>query len=165
MAVRAGVDSIEHGLFLTGEDVAALGARGGAWVPTIAAMEATVRSLGVSSSGGRLLTKGLRNVAAVLGEAIDAGVAVLTGTDLALPHGQVAREAIRMVDYGLSAAQALHAATGAANDYLGFGAGFVPGNPADLVLFDGDPANDLGLLLSPVLVMRAGRVFVGEVDR
>ena len=36
---RAGVDSIEHGLFLPEDDLAQLGARGGGWVPTVAAME------------------------------------------------------------------------------------------------------------------------------
>ena len=163
MAVRAGADSIEHGLFLKTDDLAALGARGGAWVPTVAAMEATVASLGESSSGGRLLTRGLENVATLLGDAIEAGVGVLAGTDLVLPHGHVAKEAIKLVEYGLSPAQALHAVTGAAYDYLGFDAGFVPGNPADLVLFEGDPAGDLRLLLSPVLVMRAGRVVLGAL--
>ncbi len=62
MAVAAGIDSIEHGLFLTADDLVALGARGGAWVPTIAAMESIRDMLGTASSGGKLFAEGLDNV-------------------------------------------------------------------------------------------------------
>jgi imidazolonepropionase-like amidohydrolase len=164
MAVRAGVDSIEHGLFLNQQDLAALGERGGAWVPTIFAMEAIAAWLGAASSGGRVLAAGLENTSATLAFAADAGVAVLAGTDLALPHGRVAAEALRLKEYGLSPAQAVDAVGDAAYRYLGVAAGFNPGLPADAVLFAGDPASDLQLLLQPVLVMRAGVAIVGELE-
>ncbi len=163
IAVRSGVDSIEHGLFLSRVDIAALGARGGAWVPTLVAMEGIAQWLGESSSGGRMLHDGLRNVSDLLAEAVDAGVAVLAGTDVAVRHGQVAREALRLIDYGLSPAQAVHAVTEAAYDYLDVDAGFEPGRPADLVLFRKDPVVDPTELLRPALVMRAGRVVVDLV--
>lgn len=158
MAVRAGIDSIEHGLYLTRDDVAALGERGGAWVPTVSAMEAIAQWLGTSSSGGRMLADGLKNAASLIPHAVEAGVAVLAGTDLALPHGGVATEAIRLLEYGLSPAQAVHAVTRAAYEYLGVEAGFGAGHVADAVFFSDDPAQNPTLLLEPEIVIRAGRV-------
>lgn len=163
MAVRAGVDSIEHGLYLTRDDIVALGERGGAWVPTVVAMEAVADWLGESSSGGRVLAAGLENAASLLGFALDAGVAVLAGTDLAVAHGAVAREAVRLVDYGLSAAQAVHAVSQGAYDYLGIEPVLAPGTPADVVLFANDPADEPQLLFEPRLVMRAGRTICGSL--
>lgn len=157
MAVAAGVDSIEHGLFLTAEDLQRLGARGGAWVPTIDAMEGIRDMLGAESSGGRLFAEGLRNVADLLAGAPALGVAVLGGTDLHLPHGAVAQEALKLHEYGLPADAVVHALTTAAYDYLGQRRGFSPGDPADVVFVDGDPREDLTVLQRPVAMLRHGR--------
>ncbi len=162
MAVRAGIDSIEHGLFLTAEDIEQLGARGGAWVPTIDAMEAIRDMLGAQSSGGRLFDEGLRNVKELLAGAPAAGVAVLAGTDLHLAHGHVAEEALKLAEYGLAPDAVLHAMTTAAYEYLGQPHGFEPGLPADVVFFDRDPREDLSVLQHPVLAVRHGRVVAGS---
>lgn len=158
MAVQAGVDSIEHGLFLTDEDLKALGARGGAWVPTIFAMEELRDMLGAERSGGKLLTRGLGNVADLLPRAERYGVTVLAGSDIAMPHGAVALEASKLVEYGLSSAAAIAALTNAAYDYAGVERGFAPGMPADAVLFDVDPLEDVTVLERPVMVIRRGVV-------
>ena len=100
IAVRAGVDSIEHGLYLTEADLEALGRRGGAWVPTIVNTEDVMASLAPGSSGVRILGTGLENVSRLLPQAADMGVHVLCGTDLGLAHGQVAVEAVRLTEYG-----------------------------------------------------------------
>jgi imidazolonepropionase-like amidohydrolase len=160
MAVAAGFDSIEHGLFLTAADVEALGRRGAAWVPTIDAMEGIRDMLGESSSGGRLFAEGLANVRELLPAAPSLGVAVLAGTDLHLAHGEVAQEALKLAEYGLGADAVLHAMTAAAYDYLGQRRGFEPGMPADVVFFDRDPREDLGVLQRPVLALRHGREVV-----
>ncbi len=101
-AVEAGVDSIEHGLFLSGGDLKGLAERGGAWVPTVLGAEAIIDFLGATSSGGKLLKRGVENVRDLLPEAERLGVTVLAGTDLAVPHGRVALEAIRLHHHGLS---------------------------------------------------------------
>lgn len=163
LAVAAGIDSIEHGLYLDDDSLVALGRRQGAWVPTLIAMESVARWLGADSTGGRLINSGLTAVGARLAGAVDAGVAVLAGTDLAVPHGAVAEEAIRLGDYGLTAEQALHAVTDSAYDYLGVPHGFAPGMPADAVLFEDDPGRDLVVLRRPWLVMRRGRVIAGRM--
>jgi imidazolonepropionase-like amidohydrolase len=159
-AVRAGVDSIEHGLFLTEDDVRVLGARGGAWVPTILRVEAVIAEVGPERTGGRLLTEGLDRVRSLLPIAADAGVAVLAGTDLAVPSREVGAEAIRLAAFGLPAAASVASASTAAFRYAGIPSGFEPTLPADLVAFDRHPEEDLGVLTRPVLVIRLGRVLL-----
>jgi imidazolonepropionase-like amidohydrolase len=160
-AVRAGIDSIEHGLFLTDDDVRALGGRGGAWVPTIAAVEMLVEMLGADSGGGRLLREGLGRVRDLLPGAAARGVAVLAGTDLSVPHGRVALEAEKMVAYGMDPAAAVHAITTAAHDYLRRPEPLAPGASADVVCVPGDPREDITVLQRPTFVMRRGRVIRG----
>lgn len=158
MAVRAGVDSIEHGLFLTDSDLRELGARGGAWVPTIAAVERLIDSLGADSSGGKLLRRGLDRVRQLLSAAPRLGVVVLAGTDLSVPHGELATEAAALVRYGMSAEDAVHSVSLAAYDYVGLPDPLGEGADADLVALDGDPRDDITILQRPRLVMRRGRV-------
>ena len=158
MAVAAGVDSIEHGLFLTPEDLEILGSRGGAWVPTIAAMEGIRDMLGPGSSGGRLFEEGLANARELLPTAAACGVNVLAGTDLHLAHGHVAMEAQRLVEYGLNAEAALAALTYTGYAYFGDSRRFEVGAIADLVVVKGDPRDDISHVADPLFVMRAGRV-------
>jgi imidazolonepropionase-like amidohydrolase len=156
-AVRAGVDSIEHGLFLTAADISVLGSRGGAWVPTIGNVRDVRKMLGWGSSGARVLGEGLENVEQTLALAAEAGVAVLAGTDLGLGHGEVAREAVLLKSYGLSDRAAVAAASESAYRYLGIPF-LTPGASADVVLFEGDPNRDVTSLQRPVAAMRAGKV-------
>ena len=158
VAVDAGVDSIEHGTFLTEADLQALAARGGAWVPTVTNTASIVEFLGTDSSGGRLLTEGLANISSLLPVAERLGVTVLAGTDLAVPHGRVAVEAVALRDAGLSTAAALAAVSTSAYAYAGVDRGFRPGAVADVVFVDADPMEELETLLTPRLVIRAGRV-------
>jgi imidazolonepropionase-like amidohydrolase len=157
-AVDAGVDSIEHGIFLSADDLPDLAARNGAWVPTVLGVESIIRSLGLESSGGRLLTRGIERVRELLPEAERLGVTVLAGTDLAVPQGSVALEAIRLHELGLSRSAALHAVTRAAYDYLGVAHEFASGATADVVFVRDDPRENLETLLNPAVVIRSGRI-------
>lgn len=158
VAVAAGVHSIEHGLFLTERDLGLLGERNGMWVPTILRMEATRRQLGDGSSGGRLLSEGLANVRSLLRLAVEAGVMVLAGTDLVGSPANVAAEAIKLADYGLTNRQALMAVAGSAFSATGRPMGFESGSPANAVFFRDDPMNDLGVLANPEMTIRLGMV-------
>jgi imidazolonepropionase-like amidohydrolase len=157
-AVRAGVDSIEHGLFLTGDDVEALGRRGGAWVPTVFAMEAAAESLRPGSSGRRLLRDGLDNVRELLPGAVGAGVRVLAGTDLALAHGEVAREVEKLAEYGMSPHDIVASTVFGGYEYLGASSRLEAGGRADVVCVSADPRDDVSALANPCFVMRLGRV-------
>lgn len=156
-AVQAGVDSIEHGLFLTPEDLSTLAGRGGGWVPTISRMEQIVEMLGEDSSGGRLIRSGLDNVRELLGD-VPGGVSVMAGSDMALDVGDVGREVQRLVAYGLDPGRAVAAASDTVRSYMRHPAPFSVGAPADAVFFRADPHAEPESLLSPVHVLRAGRL-------
>jgi len=158
MAVRAGVDSIEHGLFLSDDDLVLHGALGGSWVPTVVQMEATITQLGERSSGGRLLLEGLDNVRARLGTAVEAGVHVLTGTDLAIGTHQVAKEAIRLWELGMAAEQVIESVSRSGFRATARPADFEVGDPANAVLFSEDPVSNPRVLADPSLVVRMGRI-------
>ncbi len=157
-AVRAGVDSIEHGLYLTDDDVRLLGARSGMWVPTVLRMEAVVAKFGPDRTAGKVVAAGLDRVRSLLADAPGAGVTVLAGTDLAIPSQRVAEEAVRLVEYGLAPSHAVAAVSADAWAAAGLSTGFQPGSSADLVGFDRDPREDITRLLSPSAVIRAGRI-------
>ncbi len=158
MAVAAGVHSIEHGLFLTDSDVAALAERGGMWVPTVLRIEETITQLGAESGGGRLLIEGLDNTRRLLPAAFEAGVRVLAGTDLVGTPANVASEAIKLGEYGLSNLQVVEAVTTAGFRATDRSSDFAIGAPADAVLFPDDPISDLEVLRHPTVVIRKGTV-------
>jgi imidazolonepropionase-like amidohydrolase len=156
MAVRAGVHSVEHGLFLTGADLAALGARGGIWVPTAVQVETVITQLGAESSGGRLLRDGMANVERLLGLAVEAGVFVLTGTDLAIGAHQVALEAIRLWELGMPAGDVVNAVSRSGYQATGRSVDFDIGSPASAVLFDEDPVANPRILAHPAAIFWHG---------
>ena len=157
-AVKAGVHSIEHGLFLTEEDVGILGERGGMWVPTVLRVEATVAQLGSESSGGRLLEEGLDNARRLLPLALEAGVNVLAGTDLIGSPADVAAEAMALSGFGLTNRQVVDAVSVAAFEATGRSSEFEVGAPADAVFFKDNPVESLAVLRHPEAVMRLGRL-------
>lgn len=158
MAVAAGVHSIEHGLFLTDSDVATLAQRGGMWVPTVLRIEETIVQLGAESGGGRLLIEGLDNARRLLPAAFEAGVRILAGTDLVGTPANVASEAIKLGEYGLSNLQVVEAVTTAGFRATDRSSDFAVGAPADAVLFPEDPISDLEVLRHPTVVIRKGTV-------
>ncbi len=101
---------------------------------------------------------GLANLRELLPEAERLGVTILAGTDLAVPHGDVAEEAVKLHEYGLSAAAAVTAVSTAAYDYLGADRRLAPGSPANVVFFADDPQDHLETLRDPQVIIRAGRV-------
>jgi imidazolonepropionase-like amidohydrolase len=158
VAVRAGVHSIEHGPFLTADDLSDLGSRGGMWVPTVLQIDALIDRLGPESSGGRLFREGLVNVSGLLALAEEAGVHVLAGTDLVVGSHQVALEAIRLRDLGLSPEAAVDAVSFSGYRATGRPPSFEIGSPANAVLFTEDPVQNLRVLSHPATVIRLGRV-------
>ncbi|HUG09174.1 MAG TPA: amidohydrolase family protein [Acidimicrobiia bacterium] len=155
-AVAAGVHSIEHGMFLEESDLDVLGGREGMWVPTVLRCEATLAQLGESSGGGRLFVEGLKRFRSLLPPAIEAGVRVLAGTDLVGSPADVAAEAIRLGDYGLSSRQVVDAVSTTAFVATGRPAVFEVGAPADAVLFAENPIDSLEVLNHPARIIRLG---------
>jgi imidazolonepropionase-like amidohydrolase len=96
--------------------------------------------------------------AGVVRRAVEAGVPVFAGTDAGggIVHGRIADEIIALHSAGLSAADALGAASWSARDWLGR-PGLHLGARADLVVYRSDPRADLSVLREPALVMLRGR--------
>ena len=143
--VGLGADSIEHGQALGHAELDALGARGGAWTPTLSAMLANGDSAdpAVRARVGELRER-LRDC---LPYAVARGVRVLAGTDVA---GTIAGEVALLAGHGLSAGQAIAAAGSRARDFLGI-------HPeGDIVTYDADPLEDPGVLASPAAVVVRG---------
>src|SRR6185437_3037211 len=92
-------------------------------------------------------------------DALAAGVTICNGSDVgAFPHGDNARERELLVEYGMTAVQALQSATivDAKAFHLGDRGSIAPGLLADLVAVTGDPTRDIHTLHSVAFVMKGG---------
>jgi imidazolonepropionase-like amidohydrolase len=160
-AALAGVATIEHGDEGDGIVFKLLAERGVALCPTLAAGEAYERYFGGRSAAGeppRLAAK-----RASFKAALGAGVTIANGSDAGVfAHGDNARELELLVDYGLTPAQALKAATADAAKVLrldGKLGRVTPGLQADLVAVAGDPTRDIAALRKVRLVMKGGVLY------
>jgi len=169
VAVRAGVDSIEHGSELDEEAVGLFKEHGTFLVPTLMAQEA------VEQQASQGLLVGLRAEKALyiaprgrksFTLAVAAGLKIALGSDAGVfPHGTQGREFILMAENGMTPMQALVAGTSAAAELLGIAAevGTVQaGKIADLVAVAGDPLQNIEVVTRPVFVMREGRIHKQE---
>jgi imidazolonepropionase-like amidohydrolase len=166
-AIKAGVDSIEHGTYLDDQTVALFKKHGTYYVPTILAGK-TVADLAKKPGA---LHPSVREKAARIGPLIQAafaraykgGVKIAFGTDSGVSaHGQNAREFALMVEAGMPAAEAILSATRAAADLLGAAdqvGSIQAGRFADVVAVAGDPLKDITELQRVTFVMKGGRVY------
>jgi imidazolonepropionase-like amidohydrolase len=161
-ALAAGVDSIEHGMFLDDASIELFGSTGARYTPTFSAPHGI---LGGPSVPGWIKDRARPAADAQVASfqaAVRAGVRVVAGTDAGTPdnpHGGVAREVAFMVEAGLDTLTAVRAATGEAADLLGMPDRGVlrPGAAADVLVASGDVADDITGLQHPVAVFQDGR--------
>ncbi|WP_426323650.1 amidohydrolase family protein [Pseudoduganella sp. R-43] len=166
-ALRAGVDSIEHGTFMDDEAIALFKKTGGWYVPTISAG----RYVADKAKEPNYYSPLVRPKAAAIGPQIQgtftraykAGVKIAFGTDAGVfPHGENAKEFAYMVEAGMPALEAIRSATLGAASLLGqssrLGA-LEPGFAADIVAVAGDPLKDITLLQKVGFVMKEGVVY------
>jgi len=153
-AVRAGVDSVEHGFDLDAEVAREMATRGVALVSTLAVMRswlsfgATTEIERFASADGRATIEArLERATESIRLARDAGVAIATGSDFgggSLRANQLAWEVTSLVAAGLEPSEALASATWRGGDLIGESeAGRIrEGGPADFFLIHGDPLSD-----------------------
>jgi imidazolonepropionase-like amidohydrolase len=165
-ALRAGVNSIEHGTFANDDTFRLYKQTGAYYVPTLLAPAAAYRD----GERGALTPAQFEKAAAAKGNAeksfaraIREGVKIAFGTDSAVsPHGKNAEEFALMVRNGMSPAEAIKSATVNAADLLGVSAtaGTIePGKDADIVGVEGDPIANIRLLENVGFVMKWGQIY------
>ena len=165
IAAHAGVDSLEHGMFLEAGDLEAMGKNKTYLVPTMSVWDAMLyytRAVDwpeIRKKRAEDLRQGSR---AAVTAAIKAGVKIALGTDAgggAARHGRIAREAELMVECGMEPRDTLIAATSSAASLIGEGerGTIEEGKIADLVLLDANPIEDIGALRLIAAVFQEGR--------
>ncbi len=161
-ALRAGADSIEHGMYLDDATIELFLATGARLVPTFSAPRGILEGADVPDWIKQRCRPAAAAQAASFRAAVEAGVRVAAGTDAGTPgnpHGRVAEEVAMMVEAGLPAAAAVRAVTGEAAELLGVADRGVlcEGAAADVVAVDGDVLADVRALARPVAVFQDGR--------
>lgn len=162
-ALRAGVDSIEHGSFIDEETAKLFKTEGAALVPTAVASIAALAQARRGDAPAPQLAKaeeaGMAH-AASFARAVKGGVRILFGTDSGVaPHGDNAKEFALMIKAGMTPAQAIKAATSdnAAELDRPIGA-ILPGRDADIIAVPANPLEDVTELEKVDFVMRRGVV-------
>ena len=166
-AVVAGVDSIEHGTFMSVEVMELMRERGTWYVPTISAGV----FVGEKAEVEGYFSEVVRPKAAAIGpvildtfaQAYRTGVPIAFGTDTGVsPHGENWREFVYMVEAGMPATEAIVSATRSAavllNQWENLGS-IEPGKYADIIAVPGDPREDVEEFGRVHFVMKGGEVF------
>ena len=162
-ALRAGVDTIEHGDAITESQMDEMVKRGVYWVPTI-----TVLAYVAPGRGGNW-SKMVDNVKSTFQKALKKNVKIALGTDAGGFDWKEIKQADEFkyyVDYGMTPMQAIRTGTSVAAELLGWSdkLGTVEaGKWADLVAVSGDPLKDITELQRVKFVMKAGVVYKNDL--
>lgn len=162
-AIEAGVDSIEHGSFLTEGTLALMKQRGTYLVPTLLAGDWIMGK--IDRFPPEIAAKARAAMARrseMFRDAVRLGVKIGFGTDSAVsPHGINAREFTLMTGLGMKPIAALRSATSVDAELLGIAARvgtLEPGKLADVIAMPGDPTVDIAATGSVAFVMKEGKV-------
>jgi imidazolonepropionase-like amidohydrolase len=170
-ALRAGIDSIEHGIFLNEEVVSWMGEHNIPLIPTLSALyniEAKGEAGGIPSFAVEKVHRAMPAHLESVRLARESGIPVAAGTDAGTPynvHGDNLRELELLVKVGFSPLEALCSGTQIAAQVLGWDdhlGTIEEGKFADLVVVEGDPVEDITLLQREECirwVMQGGRFF------
>ena len=170
LSVDAGIDTIEHGMSCTARPScsSAWPSAGIVLVPTLSVFElvAEIRSCCFTPLLVEQAKRLREDANATVAAARAAGVTLVMGYD-SHPHGANASELVRLVKAGMTAAEAVVAGTSGAAAACGLeDVGRVaPGQLADLVVVDGDPMSDIGVLADDAkrwLVLLGGNPVAGR---
>jgi imidazolonepropionase-like amidohydrolase len=146
-AIRAGIRSIDHGIYLDDEAIELMLERGTFLVPTLVAprgvIDAAEAGAAIPDASVAKAREVIETHRASFAKAVSAGVKVAMGTDSGVtPHGKNLRELALMVEGGMLPMQAIVSTTRTAAELMGLEeelGTLEPGKRADLVIIDGDP--------------------------
>lgn len=169
VAVRAGVTSIEHGIFMDEETAELMVEKGTYFVPTLVTMNRMLENMKPGEFSEQVEKK-IRRAAEIHAKTVSMayrkGVKIAFGTDVGapyLPHGTQADEFVYLVrDAGMKPEHALQAATKISaetlhwDDRLGT---LTKGKLADIIAVKGDPIADISVMKNVSFVMKDGKVY------
>jgi imidazolonepropionase-like amidohydrolase len=165
-ALRAGVDSIEHGSYANKESVKLFKETGAYLVPTLMAGD-TVVGLAKTTNfmSEAIKAKAIRvgaDMTANFKNSFKSGVNIAYGTDSGVsPHGNNGKEGVLMAQAGMSNSAILKSATINAADLIGMSNSLgtlEQGKIADIIAFDGNPLKNIEELLDVDFVMKGGKI-------
>ncbi|MFL5393151.1 MAG: amidohydrolase family protein [Myxococcales bacterium] len=163
VAIKAGVDSIEHGSFLTRETLLSMKKAGTYLVPTLLTRLALAHQETFPPAIQQKARAAMQAQERMIKDAIDVGVRIALGTDSAVtPHGRNGRELSLLVDFGMKPAAALQAATVVDAELLGWAdriGALEPGKLADVIAVPGDPLARIAAVERVSFVMKEGVVY------
>lgn len=166
-AIRAGVDSIEHGTYMGDDTIELMKQYGTYYVPTVTAGNWVAKKSQIDGFFPEIVRPKAASIGPLIqrtfARAYNAGVKIAFGTDSGVsPHGENGEEFVLMVQAGMDPLDAIRSATyhGAQllkiDDQLGT---IEAGKLADIVAVNGDPLRDIKSMMDVVFVMKDGKVF------
>ncbi|HEY1423059.1 MAG TPA: amidohydrolase family protein [Candidatus Acidoferrum sp.] len=169
-AIRAGIDSIEHGSFLDDEALDLMKQHGTYYVPTLMAVqglsEQIAKGVPIPPAIKVKAEDAIAHIHLTFQRALAKGVKIGLGTDSAVyPHGRNAEEFHQMVDLGMKPIDALKAGTSSDADLLGLASKvgtLEAGKLADVVAAPGDPLQNIRQTEHVFFVMKEGVVYKNE---
>lgn len=169
-AIRAGIDSIEHGTYMDRDTMKLMKKYGTTYVPTISAGRFVADKAKIDGYFSDLVKPKAAAIGPLIqntfAEAYKQGVKIAFGTDCGVcPHGDNAREFIYMVEAGMPPIEAIQSATLAAAVLLGkeeqLGT-LSPGKYADIIAVQGNPLENIQHMMDVRFVMKNGVVYKHE---
>jgi imidazolonepropionase-like amidohydrolase len=162
MAITAGVDSIEHGLYLTEDTFRLMAQKGIVYVPTLLVYEywRDAKIFGAISPENKIkLTNTVNEHVATFKRALNTPVKIAFGSDTFELPGSNSEELLLLVKYGMRPVDALRAATSTAASLLDIDkttGTLEAGKSADIIAVDGDPTRDISAVRRVSFVMKEG---------
>ncbi|MAR95375.1 MAG: amidohydrolase [Gammaproteobacteria bacterium] len=171
-AVIAGVDSVEHGTFMTEEIMDLMIEKGTYYVPTISAGEFVAEKSKIDNYFPEIVRPKAASVGPQIGDtfgkAYKKGVKIAFGTDAGVqPHGTNWKEFVYMNQYGMPAIETIVAATIETAKLLGESdtlGSISVGKIADIIAISGKPLEDMNDMQNVYFVMKSGKVYFNKVN-
>ncbi|MDQ3206772.1 MAG: amidohydrolase family protein [Pseudomonadota bacterium] len=165
-AVLGGVDTIEHGTYMSDEVMSLMKSKGTWYIPTVYAGRFVADKAKIDGYFPDVVRPKAARIGSLIqgtaARAYKAGVKIGFGTDMGVgPHGDNAREFLYMVEAGIPAGVALQAATIRAAEVLGVDDQGVieAGKRADIIAMPGNPVDDINAVMGVDFVMKDGAVY------
>ena len=166
-AVEAGINTIEHGTFMTDEIMKMMVDKGTYYVPTISAGKTVLEAAKKPGYFPPMVAKKALEIGPIIQEtfakAYKAGVKIAFGTDAAVsPHGSNAKEFIYMTEAGMPAMAAIQSATKIAAEALRVDetiGTIKAGKMADIIAVDDNPIQNIETMLEVKFVMKEGKIY------